>query len=108
MLENTDFNSADLLIDDAVEDFSGSQLVFGNSRRSNTVTVPRFETPRDTNFYTQDIQGYTVSYPESKVIPEIILPLPEAPAVVIHVEDSSGDFYLHPSLRSKKRKRKYL
>ena len=108
LLENTDFNSEDLLIDDAVEDFSGSQLVFGNSRRSNTVTVPRFETPRDTNFYTQDIQGYTVSYPESKVNPEIILPLPEAPAVVIHVEDNSGDFYLHPSLRSKKRKRKYL
>lgn len=108
--DETDFNSADLLIDDAIEDFSGSQLVFGTSRRSNTVTVPRFETPRDTSFYTQDIEGYTVSYPESRNVPEIILPLPDVPAVVIHVEDSSGDYYLHPSLRvtRRRRKRKYL
>lgn len=107
--ELEDFSSADLLLDHAVEDFSGSQLVFGNPRRSNTsVTVPRFETPRDTSFYVQDTQGYTVAYPETRNIPEIIFPQPDTPTVVIHIADTSGDFYLHPSLRWKKRKRKYL
>lgn len=109
LLETTEFNSEDLLIDDAIEDFSGSQLVFGNPKRSTTsVTVPRFETPRDTSFYVQDIEGYTVVYPEQRQRPEIIYPQPDIPTVIIHTEDSSGDFYLHPSLKRRKRKRAYL
>lgn len=108
-VEDTDFNSEDLLLEHGVEDFSGSQLVFGTPRRSTiTFTVPRFETPRNTSFYIQDTAGSTVAYPEIRHVPEIILPIPEAPTVVINIEDTSGDFYLHPSLRGKKRKRKYL
>lgn len=110
-IEEPDYNSADFLLDDHVDDFSGSQLVFGNPRRSTTsVTVPRFETPRDTGFYIQDIQGHTVAYPESRDSTEIIFPLPDTPTVVIHITDTSGDYYLHPSLQTRKRrrKRKYL
>lgn len=107
-VEDVDFNSEDLLLDEGVEDFSGSQLVVGTRRSTNTLTVPRFETPRDTSFYIQDIQGYTVSYPESRQTTDIIFPHPDTPTVVIHINDTSGDYYLHPSLQRKKRKRKYL
>ena len=104
-----DFNSLDLLLEDAVDDFSGSQLVFGNPRRSTTsVTVPRFDTPRDTGFYIHDTQGYTVAYPESRDTTEVILPHPDTPIVVINFAEAGADFYLHPSLRKRKRKRKYL
>lgn len=108
--DEIDFNSEDLLLEEGVEDFSGSQLVVGTRRSTNTLTVPRFETPRDTSFYIQDFQGYTVSYPESRNTENIIFPHPEAPTVVIHISDTSGDYYLHPSLqkRKRKRKRKYL
>lgn len=109
LLESSEFNSQDLLIDDAIEDFSGSQLVFGNSRRSTTsVTVPRFSSPRETTLYVQDIQGYTVAYPESRDRPVIIYPQPEIPAVVIHFGESGTDYYLHPHLQRRKRKRAYL
>lgn len=109
MADDTDFNSADLLLEDAVEDFSGSQLVFGTSRRStNSITIPRFETPRDTGFYIQDIQGYNVAYPESRDTTQVILPQPETPTVVIRFGEPGVDYYLHPSLKKKKRKRKYL
>lgn len=109
VLESSEFNSQDLLIDDAIEDFSGSQLVFGNPRRSTTsVTVPRFSSPRETTLYVQDIQGYTVVYPESRDRPVIIYPQPEIPAVVIHFGESGTDYYLHPHLQRRKRKRAYL
>lgn len=80
----------------------------GSGRRSITYTVPRFSTPRADTFYVQDLEGYTVSYPERRDYPEIIYPQPDLPAVVIHTSDTSGDFYLHPSLRRRKRKRAYL
>jgi hypothetical protein len=109
LLETSEFNSEDLLLDDAVQDFSGSQLVFGTPRRStSSVTVPRFSSPRETSLYIQDIEGYNVAYPESREVPEIIYPQPDIPAVVIHIADASGDFYLHPSLQKRKRKRAYL
>ena len=109
LLESSEFNSQDLLIDDAIEDFSGSQLVFGNPRRSTTsVTVPRFSSPRETTLYVQDIQGYTVAYPESRDRPVIIYPQPEVPAVVIHFGESGADYYLHPHLQRRKRKRAYV
>ena len=109
LLESSEFNSQDLLIDDAIEDFSGSQLVFGNPRRSTTsVTVPRFSSPRETTLYVQDVQGYTVAYPESRDRPEIIYPQPDVPAVVIHFGEPGGDYYLHPDLQRRKRKRAYL
>ena len=109
LLESSEFNSEDLLIDDAIEDFSGSQLVFGNPRRSTTsVTVPRFSSPRETTLYVQDVQGYTVAYPESRDRPVIIYPQPEVPAVVIHFGESGADYYLHPHLQRRKRKRAYL
>ena len=109
LLESSEFNSQDLLIDDAIEDFSGSQLVFGNPRRFTTsVTVPRFSSPRETTLYVQDIQGYTVAYPESRDRPVIIYPQPEIPAVVIHFGESGTDYYLHPHLQRRKRKRAYL
>ena len=109
LLESSEFNSQDLLIDDAIEDFSGSQLVFGNPRRSTTsVTVPRFSSPRETTLYVQDIQGYTVAYPELRDRPVIIYPQPEIPAVVIHFGESGTDYYLHPHLQRRKRKRAYL
>ena len=103
-----EFYSDDLLLDEQNEDFSGSQLVYGAGRRSITYTVPRFTTPRADTFYVQDLEGYTVSYPERRDYPEIIYPQPDLPAVVIHTSDTSGDFYLHPSLRRRKRKRAYL
>lgn len=96
-------------MDEAVEDFSGSQLVIGNRRSTTSYTVPRFETPRSASYYVQDTQGYYVAYPESRDRIDIIYPTPELPVVVIHTHDVSGDFYLHPSLTlRKRRKRKYL
>ena len=107
--DDIDYNSADLLLEDNIEDFSGSQLIFGNARRSTTTyTVPRFESPRNTGFYIQDVQGYNVAYPESRDTREIILPQPDTPTVVIKFEEAGGDYYLHPSLKTRKRKRKYL
>lgn len=102
------FHSDDLLLDEQNEDFSGSQLVYGSARRSTTFTVPRFSTPRSDTFYVQDLEGYAVSYPERRDYPEIIYPQPDLPTVIIHTADTSGDFYLHPSLRRRKRKRTYL
>lgn len=107
--ENVHLESDDILIDEALEDFSGAQLVFGNSRRSNTVTLPRFETVRETSLYTVDLDGFHVSYPESREYPQVIPTEPDnTPTVIIHTEDFSGDYYLHPSLKRKKRKRAYL
>ena len=107
--ENVHLDSDDILIDEALEDFSGAQLVFGNSRRSNTVTLPRFETVRETSLYTVDLDGFHVSYPESREYPQVIPTEPDnTPTVIIHTEDFSGDYYLHPSLKRKKRKRAYL
>lgn len=107
--DNVHLESDDILIDEAIEDFSGAQLVFGNSRRSNTVTLPRFETVRETSLYTVDLDGFHVSYPESRAYPEVIPTEPDnTPTVIIHTEDFSGDYYLHPSLKWKKRKRAYL
>lgn len=107
--DDIDYNSADLLLEDNIEDFSGSQLIFGNARRSTTTyTVPRFESPRNTGFYIQDVQGYNVAYPESRDTREIILPQPDTPTVVIKFEEAGRDYYLHPSLKTRKRKRKYL
>ena len=106
--ENVEAGSEDLLLDEAVEDFSGSQLVIGNRRSTTSYTVPRFETTRNSSYYVQDTKGYYVAYPESRDTAEIIYPTPDIPIVVIHTHDSSGDFYLHPSLRKRRRKRKYL
>lgn len=100
--------SDDLLLDETVEDFSGSQLVIGNRRSTNSYTVPRFETTRSGSYYVQDTKGYYVAYPESRNNEEIIYPTPDLPVVIIHTQDNSGDFFLHPSLRRRKRKRKYL
>lgn len=100
--------SDDLLLDETVEDFSGSQLVIGNRRSTNSYTVPRFETTRSSSYYVQDTKGYYVAYPESRNNEEIIYPTPDLPVVIIHTHDNSGDFFLHPSLRRRKRKRKYL
>lgn len=106
--ESVEAFSNDLLLDEAVEDFSGSQLVIGNRRSTTSYTVPRFETTRSSSYYVQDTKGYYVAYPESRNNAEIIYPTPDIPVVVIHTHDDSGDFYLHPSLRKRKRKRKYL
>ena len=106
--ETIEASSNDLLLDEAVEDFSGSQLVIGNRRSTTSYTVPRFETTRSNSYYVQDTDGYYVAYPESRDTIDIIYPTPELPVVVIHTHDNSGDFYLHPSLRRRKRKRKYL
>ena len=106
--ESIEAYSHDLLLDEAVEDFSGSQLVIGNRRTTTSYTVPRFETTRSSSYYVQDTQGYYVAYPESRNNAEIIYPTPEIPVVVIHTHDNSGDFYLHPSLHKRKRKRQYL
>lgn len=107
--ESAEPMSHDLLLDEAVEDFSGSQLVIGNRRNTVSYTVPRFETPRSASYYVQDTKGYYVAYPESRNNMEIIYPSPELPVVVIHTHDATGDFYLHPSLTlRKRRKRKYL
>ncbi|ADQ39304.1 L2 [Macaca fascicularis papillomavirus 2] len=106
--EYSDAYSDAFLLDEAVEDFSGSQLIFGDGRQTSTVTVPRFSTTRNASYYTQDLEGYAVSYPEQRQFPEIIYPQPDLPTVVIRTSDSSGDFYLHPSLLRLKRKRKYL
>lgn len=104
-----DYNSADLLLDNAIEEFNNSQLVFGTSDRSSSAySIPRFESPRETIVYVQDIEGNQVIYPGPTERPTIIFPLPSAPAVVIHTLDKSFDYYLHPSLRKKRRKRKYL
>lgn len=103
-------HSDDLLLDEANEDFSGSQLVVGGRRSTSTYTVPRVETTRSASYYTQDIQGYYVSYPEDRdTSKDIIYPMPDLPVVIIHTYDTSGDFYLHPSLTTRRRrKRKYL
>lgn len=106
--ESVEAFSDDLLLDEAVEDFSGSQLVIGNRRSTTSYTVPRFETTRSGSYYVQDTKGYYVAYPESRNNAEIIYPTPDIPVVVIHTHDNTGDFYLHPSLRWRKRKRKYL
>lgn len=107
--DNVHLEADEVLIDEATEDFSGAQLVFGNSRRSNTITIPRFETVRESTYYTVDLDGYHVSYPETRVYPEVIPTEPDdTPTVIIHTEDFSGDYYLHPSLKRKKRKRAYL
>ena len=101
--------SDDLLLDEANEDFSGSQLVVGGRRSTSTYTVPHFETTRSSSYYVQDTKGYYVAYPEDRdVSKDIIYPNPDLPVVIIHTYDTSGDFYLHPSLRRRKRKRKYL
>ena len=106
--ESVEAFSDDLLLDEAVEDFSGSQLVIGNRRSTTSYTVPRFETTRSGSYYVQDTKGYYVAYPESRNNAEIIYPTPDIPVVEIHTHDNTGDFYLHPSLRWRKRKRKYL
>lgn len=106
--ESIEAYSHDLLLDEAVEDFSGSQLVIGNRRSTNSYTVPSFETTRNGSYYIQDTKGYYVAYPESRNNAEIIYPTPDIPVVIIHPHDNTGDFYLHPSLRRRKRKRKYL
>ncbi|CBK38958.1 putative L2 product [Human papillomavirus 151] len=105
-IENT---SADWLLEDYVEDFSRSQLVIGSSDRSATsFTIPQFESPRETIVYIQDIEGNTVVYPKFADRPTIILPTPSGPAIVQSLTHTSLDYYLHPSLRRRKRKRKYL
>lgn len=105
----SDYNSADLLLDHAIEEFNNSQLVFESSTRPTTsYTVPRFESPRETIVYVQDIEGNHVVYPEPTERPAIIFPAPNIPAVIVHIIDTSFDYYLHPSLRTKRRKRKYL
>lgn len=102
-------HSYDVLLDEASEDFSGSQLVIGNRRSTSSFTVPRFESPKNASYYVQDLEGYYVAYPESRDDVQIVYPTPELPVVVIHTHDNSGDFYLHPSLfRRRRRKRKYL
>lgn len=108
--EDFSAHSDDLLLDEANEDFSGSQLVVGGRRSTSSYTVPRFETTRSGSYYVQDTKGYYVAYPEDRdTSKDIIYPTPDLPVVIIHTFDTSGDFYLHPSLSRKfKRRRKYL
>lgn len=108
--EDFSAHSDDLLLDEANEDFSGSQLVVGGRRSTSSYTVPRFETTRSGSYYVQDTKGYYVAYPEDRdTSTDIIYPTPDLPVVIIHTFDTSGDFYLHPSLSRKfKRRRKYL
>lgn len=107
--EVPELHSEDILLDEATDDFSGAQLIFGNSRRSNVITIPRFSSPREISIYTPDLDGFHISYPESREIPEVIYTEPDTtPTVIIHTEDYSGDYYLHPSLKRRKRKRAYL
>ncbi|ADQ39310.1 L2 [Colobus guereza papillomavirus 2] len=97
------------LLDDTPEDFSGSQLVIGGRRSTTTYTVPKFESPRSSTYYVQDTQGLHVAYPERRIPLDIIFPMPELPVVIIYPHDNTGDFYLHPSLhKRKRRKRKYF
>lgn len=108
--EDFSAHSDDFLLDEANEDFSGSQLVVGSRRSTSSYTVPRFETTRSGSYYVQDTKGYYVAYPEDRdTSTDIIYPTPDLPVVIIHTFDTSGDFYLHPSLSRKfKRRRKYL
>ena len=110
LFEDFSAHSDDLLLDEANEDFSGSQLVVGGRRSTSSYTVPRFETTRSGSYYVQDTKGYYVAYPEDRdTSTDIIYPTPDLPVVIIHTFDTSGDFYLHPSLSRKfKRRRKYL
>nr|UXR08083.1 MAG: L2 protein [Varecia variegata papillomavirus 2] len=99
--------SESALLDPAESDFSHSQLVFGPSRSQNVV-VPDLIPSNVGSFVVGDVDtGYYVSYPHTHRSPVLIDPLPSVPAVILEAV-ASDDFYPHPSVLRRRRKRKRM
>lgn len=98
-----DTSEAALLEDDA-SSFSNLQLVIGRSRFPQDVSIPNLKSPAFVNkpYVIADLEtGDVVTYPEQ----EISIVPSSTPATVIIPVDISQDYYLHPSLKVKKRRK---
>ncbi|AEI00712.1 L2 [Apodemus sylvaticus papillomavirus 1] len=98
------------LADNESYDFSGSRLEFTFSNGSSRFTLPDFVENYHPGMYTSDINtGLHVIYPHDSemeggmIDPDNVFP----PTVIVYDYDDSVDFYLHPSLKRRK-KRKYI
>ena len=99
------------LLDDLVEDFSNSHVVLTTSRRNLSMTMPTIPPGIALKVFVPDVGNpLFVSYPQTHIIPDILPETPTSniePAIVIDLE-SASDFFIHPSLLKRKRKRALL
>ncbi|QIA98991.1 late protein 2 [Callithrix penicillata papillomavirus type 1] len=99
------------LVDDLAEDFSESHLLLTASETTgDTYSIPTLP-PGVVRIVATDVgNGLFVSVPEAYSPTDIFIPSipvrPDEPLITINVGDSN-DYYLHPALLSRKRKRKY-
>ncbi|QIA98998.1 late protein 2 [Callithrix penicillata papillomavirus type 2] len=99
------------LIDELEEDFSESHLLLSISDDlGDTYTIPTLP-PGVVRIAVTDVgNGLFVSTPEAYTPKDIFIPsipfIPETPLITIDVTSGSNDYYLHPSL-IRKRKRKF-
>lgn len=104
-------HTEDELLDDIVEDFSNSHLVLGSSRRNQNITMPTIPPGVALKVFITDVaKPLFVSYPEERILPDLLPDTPTSkiePAIIIDA-DSASDFFIHPSLLKRKRKRNLL
>lgn len=110
-LENADttYTEEDLL-DNQIEDFNGLHLTLSSSgRRGQVYSVPTIPPGTTLRVFVDDYgKDLFVSYPVSHSETDVLVPNHDAhplePPIILDFE--SNDYYLHPSLWSRRRKRK--
>ncbi|ATQ38711.1 L2 [Gammapapillomavirus 24] len=110
-LENADttYTEEDLL-DNQIEDFEGLHLILSSSgRRGQVYSIPTLPPGTPFKIFVDDYgRDLFVSYPVSTSNTDVLIPQdaehPLEPPIILDFQ--SNDYYLHPSLWSKRRKRK--
>ncbi|ADH29810.1 minor capsid protein L2 [Human papillomavirus 121] len=104
-------HTEDELLDDVVEDFGNAHLILTSNTRTQSITMPTIPPGVALKVFVTDIaQPLFVSYPQTNIIPGILPTTPTSniePAIIIDLE-SASDFFIHPSLLKRKRKRPLL
>ena len=112
VFENPVFeDSEEELFDILPESFNNSQIVVSfTDEIGDTLSIPSIPPGVSIKIFVDDYaQGIIVHYPEFST-PKIITSanIPDQPLLPSNYVDAAIDFYLHPSLLKRRRKRKYL
>lgn len=102
------FDEGDLL-DAYTEDFSNSHLILSSNRANDTLTIPTLPPGVGLRVFIDDVgEGLFVSHPVSaNTRQQIPLDTSDRRPDILHVPFMSDDYFLHPSLHKRKRKRNF-
>ncbi|ACU27460.1 L2 [Canis familiaris papillomavirus 6] len=98
--------SDEFLLDEIESIANDLQLVIGSRREQQPISVPNLIKPSPQVF--PDFEGVHVKYPSDSDNPLIPLHPESTPAISFDIYGDGLNFYLHPSLLRKKRRKRYF